>query len=125
MYIHIIGLCYILYAFDLMFLIQTLANPKLRTLSIFSLFPMVYVAIEFVTFLLQSNPLAEFRYILILVVHTFAIVSVGVLMRGEEDPEVAGKLRCSMIVGLFGLLLGIGIGYVQLNYPPEAPLIYW
>ena len=125
MYIHIIGLCYILYAFDLMFVIQTLANPKLRTLSIFSLFPMVYITIEFVTFLLQSNPLAEFRYILILVVHTFAIASVGVLMRGEDDPEVVGKLKWSMVVGIFGLLLGIGIGYVQLNHPPEAPLIYW
>lgn len=125
MYIHIIGLCYILYAFDLMFVIQALANPKLRTLSIFSLFPMVYIAIEFVTFLLQSNPLAEFRHILILVVHTFAIASVGVLMRGEDDPEVVGKLKWSMVVGVFGLLLGIGIGYVQLNHPPEAPLIYW
>jgi hypothetical protein len=125
MYIHIIGLCYILYAFDLMLFIQTLANPKLRTLSIFSLFPVVYIAIEFVTLLLQSNPLAELRYILILVVHTFAIASVGLLMRKEDDPEVVGKLSWSMVVGIFGLILGIGIGYVQLNHPPEAPLIYW
>ena len=116
MYIHVIGLAYILYAFNLMYVLGTLVHPQLKVAN-----PLTLVAallgIAFVRFLLIQNPFGYRDYTL-LVVHLLACFAVAFIAHQEEDEEKSLKLKAPFLIGLGGLALGVAIAWVQMKHVP-------
>lgn len=117
MYIHVIGLAYILYAFNLMYVLGNLVHPRLKVTNPVTL-AAVFLSIAFVKFLLLHNPLAGFRDYTLLVVHLLACLAVAFIGYDEQDENKVGKLKTTFLIGLCGLALGVAIAWVQLKHSP-------
>jgi hypothetical protein len=125
MYIHVIGLAYVVYALNLMWVASQLVHPRLRVLNPLTIVVILVVGIEFVDFLLRHNPLVGFRHYILLLVHALAFMGASFLHYGEEDEIERMRLRTTALVSVAGLVLGVGIALLQDTQNPLNQLFHW
>lgn len=125
MYIHVIGLAYIAYALNLMWVVGQLIHPRLRVVNPLTIVVALVVGTEFIDFLLTHNPLVGFRHYVLLLVNGLAILSACTLLYDEHNEYDSRRLKTTVLIGVAGLAMGIAIAVFQDQKNPLTQLFHW